>query len=87
MISERSGLVRCGKTLLPENVMPNFKIEVRVEHEWAGNAIILKTREEAEAYGKDLLGRWFAVTALRVLETEEPVNYTFQDGKLTKVTS
>ena len=44
---------------------------------WAGNALVFETKEEAEASAKELMMRWFAVTETRADETSEPVNYKF----------
>lgn len=49
------------------------------------NALTFATREEAEAYAKDLMARWPLVTDWRVVKSEQPVNYAFKDGVLTVV--
>jgi len=38
--------------------------------------------EEAEANVRDLMMRWFAVRRWRVIESDDPVNYAWVDGKL-----
>lgn len=50
-----------------------------------GNALRFATREEAEANVKDLMRRWFAVRETRVVESDDPVNYKWVDGKLVAV--
>ena len=62
----------------------SFKVEVIAyrSKEWNSNAVRLATREEAEAYGKDLECRWVLVTDRRVTESADPVNYAWIDGKL-----
>jgi hypothetical protein len=50
-----------------------------------GNALRFATREEAEANVKDLEMRWFAVRDTRVVESDDPVNYRYVDGKLIEV--
>jgi hypothetical protein len=40
-----------------------------------GNALRFATREEAQASADELMGRWFAVVATQVVESDDPVNY------------
>jgi hypothetical protein len=49
---------------------------------WCGNALRFATREEAEANVRDLMCRWMAVREVRVVESDEPVNYAWVNGKL-----
>jgi len=50
---------------------------------WSGNALRFATREEAEAYGRDLLRRWTVPTDYRAVESDDPVNYKIlSDGSL-----
>jgi hypothetical protein len=49
---------------------------------WCGNALRFATREEAEANVRDLSYRWAMVMDTRVVETTDPVNYRFVEGKL-----
>lgn len=44
---------------------------------FCGNALRFATREEAQAYVNDLFNRWTSCTDKRVVETDDPVNYTF----------
>lgn len=53
--------------------------------QWVGNALRFATREEAEAQVRDLARRWFSVTDTRVVESTDPVNYTYIDGKLEAI--
>ena len=53
--------------------------------QWAGNALRFETAEEARAYASNLAGRWMLVTETRVVESVEPVNYRWVDGKLEPV--
>ncbi len=48
-----------------------FVVEVLAlgEREWAGNALSFETAVEAGQWGLDLLGRWFAAKAIRVVDT------------------
>ena len=48
----------------------SWKPEVRVKGDakWYGNAIRCETKEEAEAYVRDLAARWTSVVETRVVE-------------------
>ena len=46
------------------------------------NNLAFATREEAERSATDLMRRWLLVTDRRVIESDEPVNYTLKDGAL-----
>lgn len=65
----------------------SFKPEVQTGEpgKFYGNALRFATREEAEANVKDLMNRWFLVTDTRVVESDEPVNYRWVNGKLESV--
>jgi hypothetical protein len=62
----------------------SFKPEVIADSsgQWCGNALRFATREEAEANVQDLMMRWFAVRDTRVVECDDPVNYSYIDHKL-----
>jgi hypothetical protein len=49
---------------------------------WCGNALRFATREEAEANVQDLMTRWTSVRETRVIESYDPVNYRYVDGRL-----
>ena len=65
----------------------SWKPEVMVsgETKWCGNALRFATKEEAEANVSDLMGRWLLVEKTRVVESDEPVNYAWINGKLVAV--
>ena len=67
----------------------SFKPEVIADSsgKWAANALRFATSEEAEANVQDLMMRWFAVTETRVVESDDPVNYRYVDGRLESLTS
>lgn len=52
---------------------------------WYGNALRFATKEEAEANVADLYRRWLSVRETRVVESDEPVNYAWKDGRLEEV--
>jgi hypothetical protein len=62
----------------------SFKPEVQTDNtgKWYDNALRFATREEAEAQVHDLSYRWLAVRETRVVESDDPVNYSFVDGRL-----
>lgn len=63
---------------------PGWIVEVIADNSgvWAGNAIVLPTKEQAEAYGQQLASNWMLVRESRVVATNEPPNYTFKNGGL-----
>jgi hypothetical protein len=46
-----------------------------------GNALRFATREEAEANVRDLYSRWSLVTDTRVVESDDPVNYRWDNAQ------
>ncbi len=52
---------------------------------FAGNALRFGSRKEAEEQVFDLMMRWHSVTDTRVIETTDPVNYTYHDRHLVAV--
>jgi len=54
-----------------------YKVEVYVEDEWCGNALVFPTKNEAEDYAKALWRAWLLVKDTRVMETNEKANYHF----------
>ena len=67
----------------------SFKPEVIADAsgKWSGNALRFATREEAEANVRDLMMRWFAVRETRIVESDDPVNYRYVNGRLESLTS
>jgi hypothetical protein len=63
--------------------MKSWKPEVQVNGDdiWAGNALRFATEAEAQKSVKDLEMRWLLVTATRVTESDDPVNYKWVDGE------
>lgn len=51
-----------------------YRAEVNVgERVWHTNALRFDTREEAEAYARDLAGRWMLVISWRVVDDSTPL--------------
>jgi len=48
--------------------------------QWANNSLRFETKEEAEAYVKDLYFRWTLVRKPRAIENGYPVNYNLVNG-------
>ena len=65
----------------------SFKPEVSTDDsgKFYGNALVFATREEAEQNALDLFGRWMLVRDWRAVESDQPVNYRYVDGKLEEV--
>jgi hypothetical protein len=65
----------------------SFKPEVIADSsgKWCGNALRFATREEAEANVQNLMMRWFAVRDTRVVESDDPVNYRWEEGRLVEI--
>ncbi len=65
----------------------SFKPEVIADSsgKWVGNGLRFATYDEAYAPASDLAGRWMLVRDFRAVESEDPVNYTFVDGKLQSI--
>jgi hypothetical protein len=65
----------------------SFKPEVIADSsgKWCGNGLRFATKEEAEANVFDLSMRWILVRDTRVVESNDPVNYRYIDGKLKAV--
>lgn len=61
----------------------SWKPEVKADSsgKWVGNALRFATNEEAEAYVANLMYRWTAVRETCVVESEDPVNYVWKDGR------
>jgi len=46
------------------------------------NAVVLATHKEADDAARELMSRWFApITGWKVVESDNPVNYTFDWDK------
>jgi len=52
---------------------------------WVYNALRFGTTEEAETYGADLFGRWLALEAYEVHESDETATYTMGDDGLKRI--
>jgi hypothetical protein len=65
----------------------SWKPEVIADNsgQFSGNGLAFATREEAEANVKDLAQRWTLVRDTRVVESSQPVNYAWINGKLEPV--
>ena len=67
----------------------SFKPEVIADTsgKWCANALRFATREEAAANVQDLMMRWLAVRKTRIVESDDPVNYRYINGRLESLTS
>jgi hypothetical protein len=55
--------------------------------QWVGNGLRFATKQEALDNVADLASRWFMVRETRVVESDEPVNYSYHNRKLVAVQS
>ena len=58
----------------------SYRPMVYVQGEWAGNGVRFATPDEAEAAARNLAARWFLVDDIRVDESEDDVNYAWDNG-------
>jgi hypothetical protein len=66
----------------------SFKPEVQTSGDgdaWNGNACRFATQDEALRYVDDLMFRWTRVTDTRVVESDDPVNYQWKDGRAERL--
>ena len=63
----------------------SYRPMVYVQGEWAGNDLRFATHEEADTHAYLLSNRWTLVSAFRVDESSDPVNYALVDGRLVEV--
>ena len=65
----------------------SFKPEVSTDggRTFQQNTLAFATRDEAETSARDVMSRWMLVTDWRVVESDQPVNYTLKDGVLEAV--
>ena len=52
---------------------------------WAGNSLRFATEDEAKLYVADLASRWTLVRETRVVQSDDPVNYKIEHGKLVRI--
>jgi hypothetical protein len=62
----------------------SWKPEVIADNtgKWVGNALCFATKKEAEDNVFDLSMRWTMVRDTRVVESEDPVNYSYLNRQL-----
>jgi hypothetical protein len=59
--------------------------EVHAEGEWVGNSLRFATQAEAEAYGDELLSRWYLPDESRAVPSPDPVNYKWESGRAVRL--
>lgn len=47
---------------------------------WSRNNLRFATKDEAEKYVRDLMWRWISVIDTRVVESDEPANYRWDNA-------
>ena len=65
----------------------SWKPEVLVlnDPKWYGNALTFETKDEAEAYVRDLGSRWTSVRKTRVTECDDPVTGRWSLGRAAPI--
>lgn len=65
----------------------SYAPEVRTgtDLKWYGNALRFATEQEAENNVRNLASRWMSVTDTRVVESTDPVNYSWTIDGLVRV--
>lgn len=63
----------------------SWKPEVMVDGKWAGNALRFATQEEAFGSVMALRMRWWVPEDGRAVESEDPVNYRFENGRDVRI--
>lgn len=60
----------------------SFKVGVKTagDKDWVYNGLRFGTKEETEAYGRDLFHRWLLITEWEAHESSDHVNYVFVNG-------
>jgi hypothetical protein len=66
----------------------SYNLEFRVDStgEWRGTALSFATQEEAIAYSVDRAPRGTSLLDIRVVESDDPVNYSWVNRKAERVT-
>jgi hypothetical protein len=65
--------------------MTSYKPEIKAigENEFCCNSLCFATYNEALESAEDLQSRWIMVKEIRVVESDQPVNYKRENGKDT----
>lgn len=70
------------------NSARSFEMQVQVRGEpgeWHSNSIRLVSYADAQAYGRMKQNSWTLVTSYRVRQSNDPVNYSYADGRLQPI--
>ena len=65
----------------------NYKpgVKTNMADDFSTNALVFATREEAQGSADELSWRWLSVVDTGVIETTDPVNYRFVNGKNVRI--
>ena len=75
---------RCGR-LVSTMKNKSYKPEVLVDGQWSTNGLRFATAEEAFGSVMLLRMRWWVPTDGRATESEDPVNYRFENGRDVRI--
>lgn len=65
----------------PRDLSWHAAVKTAGDEDWVYNGMRFATKEEADAYAKDLAWRWTAVLGVEVSQTVGLANYKWADGK------
>ena len=60
---------------MPKSWKP--EVQVKDDERWYDNALRFETKDEAEAYARDLFQRWFTAVGHRAAESDDPVSFKY----------
>lgn len=65
----------------------SYRVEVQTEVHgpWSFNALRFATKEQANAYGRDLWARWTSVREWRVADSTDPVTHIWTAEGLKEI--
>lgn len=63
----------------------SWKPEQKVDGKWYGNTLRFATKLEAVENGRDLFDRWTASQSYRAVQSTDPVNYRYVDGRAVAI--
>lgn len=90
-LAEQADIRSGSRTVLPQvdTAPKSLQVDVRTygSKEWTSCHVRLATRPEAEGHASDLTRCWLEVEEWRIIESQDPVNYRFENGGLVRLAS
>lgn len=63
------------------------QVQVHGDTKWVDNGLRFATHQEADDYVVYLFVRWTQVANVQVVESDDPVNYRFDQGQAVRITA